>query len=217
MKLELTVLICDDHPIFRQGLKQIIDGDPRLTVVAEAEDGESALARIEQHTPQVVVLDLDMPNKDGFDVARVIRQKKLPVQVIILTMHKDERMMNAALDLGVKGYVLKDSAINEIVSAIKAVGENQNYISPQLSSYLLNRNSRAAALLKQHPGLESLTATERRVLKLIAEYKTSKQIGEILFISIRTVEHHRANICEKLDLKGSHALLKFAAEHQAEL
>jgi DNA-binding NarL/FixJ family response regulator len=217
MKPEITVLICDDHPIFREGLKQIVAGDPRLTVVGEAEDGESALAKIEQYTPQVVVLDLDMPQKDGFEVARVIREKKLAVQVIILTMHKDERMLNAALDLGVKGYVLKDSAITEIVASIKAVAERQDYISPQLSSYLLKRNSRAAALLKQQPGLESLTATERRVLKLIAEYKTSKEIAGLLFISIRTVEHHRANICEKLDLRGSHALLKFATEHQAEL
>src|SRR5262245_53572843 len=110
MKSEITVLICDDHPIFRGGLKQIIDADARLTVVAEAEDGESALAKIEHCTPQIVVLDLDMPIKDGFDVARAIREKQLPVQVIILTMHKDERMLNAALDLGVKGYVLKDSA-----------------------------------------------------------------------------------------------------------
>ena len=217
MKPEINVLICDDHPIFREGLKRIIEGDPRLSVVGEAEDGESALAKIEQHAPQVVVLDLDMPNKDGFDVARAIREKKVPVQIIILTMHKDERMLNAALDVGVKGYVLKDSAVTEIVASIKAVAGGQNYISPQLSSYLLNRNSRAAALLKQQPGLESLTATERRVLKLIAEYKTSKQIAEMLFISIRTVEHHRANICEKLELKGSHALLKFATEHQAEL
>src|SRR5262249_10779254 len=146
-----------------------------------------------------------------------IREKGLPVKVIILTMHKDERILNAALDLGVRGYVLKDSAITEIVASIKAVAGGERYISPQLSGHLLNRNSRAAALLRQQPGLETLTATERRILKLIADYKTSKEIAGILFISTRTVEHHRANICEKLDLKGSHALLKFATEHQAEL
>src|SRR5262249_55294128 len=110
MKPEITVLICDDHPIFRHGLRQVVEADPRLTVVGEAEDGEISLLRIEQFAPQVAILDIDMPGKDGFEVARTIREKGLPVKVIILTMHKDERILNAALDLGVRGYVLKDSA-----------------------------------------------------------------------------------------------------------
>ena len=208
MKPEIRIMIADDHPIFRQGLRQVIEGDPRLKIVAEAEDGEQTLERLPGSGADVLVLDVDMPIKDGFDVARAIRTQRLPVAVIFLTMHKDERFFNAALDLGVKGYVLKDSAVTEIVGSIRAVAAGQEYVSPALTSFLLNRSRRAAALVAEQPGLEQLTPTERRILKLIAEYKTSKEIADELFLSSRTVEHHRANICEKLELKGTHALLK---------
>jgi DNA-binding NarL/FixJ family response regulator len=157
-----------------------------------------------------------MPNKDGFEVARSIREQRLPVKVIFLTMHKDERFFNTALDLGVKGYVLKDSAVTEIVGSIRAVAAGQEYVSPALTSFLLNRSRRAAALVTEQPGLVNLTPTERRILKLIAEYKTSKEVADELCLSRRTVEHHRANICEKLEIKGTHALLKFAVAHQSE-
>lgn len=211
MKPEIKVVIADDHPIFRRGLCQIIETDPGIKVVAEADDGEAALAALQKYEPQVAVIDVDMPNRDGFDVMQTIRAKRLPVAVIFLTMHKDERIFNKALDLGVMGYVLKDSAITEIVAGIKAVAAGQNYVSPAMSTSMLKRATRATAPLP--PGLDDLTPTERRVLKLIAEYKTSKDIATELFISIRTVEHHRANISTKLELKGSHALLKFALDH----
>lgn len=214
MKSEISVLIADDHPIFRRGLRQIIEADASIKVVAEADDGEAALVALQEHAPQVAVLDVDMPNRDGFDVTQTVRARRLPVAVIFLTMHKDERIFNKALDLGVMGYVLKDSAITEIVAGIKAVATGQNYVSPAMSTSLLKRASRAAA--PPPPGVEDLTPTERRVLKLIAEYKTSKEIAAELFISTRTVEHHRANISTKLDLKGSHALLKFALDHHAQ-
>lgn len=131
-------------------------------------------------------------------------------------MHKNERFFNAALDLGVQGYVLKDSATSEIVSGIKAVAAGQSYVTPALIDYLLNRR-RASAPAEQHTGLATLTDAERRVLKPVAEYKTSKEIADELFIIIRTVDRHRANIVTKLDLKGSHALLQFALEHKSEL
>src|SRR5678816_4606144 len=124
-------------------------------------------------------------------------------------MHKDEQYLHAALDLGVKGYVLKDSAIVEIVSCIKAVIAGHEYVSPSLTSYLIRRGSRAAALAEERPALEQLTPTERRVLKLVADGQTSREIASILGIGIRTVEHHRNNIATKLDLHGSHALVKF--------
>lgn len=217
MKPEIRVLIADDHPIFRQGLRQVIESDSRLKIVGEAEDGQSALERIKSSGADVAVLDVEMPDMDGFEVARTLRQQKSPVAVIFLTMYKDERFFNAALDLGVKGYVLKDSAINEIIGGIKAVASGQDYVSPVLATYLLNRSRRAAALVAQHPSLKDLTAAERRVLKLIAEYKTSKEIADELCVSPRTVEHHRTNISAKLELKGSHALLKFALEHKSEI
>lgn len=214
MKAEIKIVIADDHPIFRRGLRQIIETEPQIKVVAEADDGEMALAAVQEHTPQVAILDVDMPNRDGFEVLQIIRARRLPIAVIFLTMHKDERIFNKALDLGVAGYVLKDSAITEIVASVKAVAAGQNYVSPALSTSLLKRAARATS---PPPGLDDLTPTERRVLKLIAAYKTSKEIATELFISTRTVEHHRANICTKLSLKGSHALLKFALDHQEKL
>jgi DNA-binding NarL/FixJ family response regulator len=215
MKTEITVVIADDHPIFRRGLRQIIETDLGIKVLAEADDGEAALAALHLHQPQVAVIDVDMPNGDGFDVMQTIRAKKLSVTVIFLTMHKDERIFNKALDAGVTGYVLKDSAITEIVSGIKAVAAGQNYVSPAMSTSLLKRAARATVPLP--PCVDDLTPTECRVLKLIGEYKTSKNIATELFISIRTVEHHRANISTKLELKGSHALLKFALDHHDRL
>jgi two-component system response regulator DegU len=185
--------------------------------VAEADDGDSAVERIQTSRPQVAIVDVNMPGKDGFEVARAVRDQRLPTHMVILTMYKDERFFNAALDVDVKGYVLKDSAITEVVGCLKAVAAGDTYISPQLSRFLINRTRRADRLAREKPSVSGLTATERRVLKLVAEYKTSKQIAEDLCVSIRTIEHHRANVAEKLELHGSHALIKFAVAHRSEL
>jgi DNA-binding NarL/FixJ family response regulator len=217
MRSEIRIVIADDHPIVRRGLKEIIEADSLLKVVAEAGDGLAALEKIEQLRPDVAVLDIDMPAMDGFAVAREIRGKALPVEIIILTIHREEELFQEALDLGVKGYVLKDSAITDIISGIKSAAAGKAYISPELSAFLLNRMNRAEALARQKPGLESLTAMERRILRLIAEDKTSKEIARQLFISYRTVETHRTNISRKLELKGNLALVKFALAHKSEL
>ena len=215
--MEITVLIADDHPVFREGLRQVIETDEQLNVIGEAADGEAAVTRILETKADVAVLDVDMPNRDGFEVVRMLRQKQSPVRIIFLTMHKDERFLNAALDLGVNGYLLKDSAVTEIIASIKAVAAGHDYVSPVLSDYLVNRHRRTAELARAKPAIGQLTPTERRILSLLGEYKTSKEIATELFISARTVERHRANICEKLDLHGSHALIKFAVEHRSEL
>jgi len=217
MKAEIRILIADDHPIFRRGLRSVIETEPRLRIVAEAEDGETALEQIQTLQPEIALLDMEMPNKGGFEVMRTIEERKLPVAVIFLTMHKDERFFNTALNLGAKGYVLKDSAGKDIIASIKAVATGQNFISPQLSTYLLNRRARSVSLVEQKPRLNDLTPTERQVLRLIATNKTNKEIADELCISIRTVEKHRANISEKLELHGSHVLLSFAIEHRSEL
>ena len=217
MPTEIRLVIADDHPLLRNGLRQVIESDSRLKVLAEAGDGEAALERIEALRPDVAVLDIEMPRLTGFDLLRAIREKKLAVEVVFLTMYKDEEMFNEALDLGAKGYVLKDSAVTDIVGCIHAVAAGRHYISPAISSFLVNRNMRSVELIKQKPSLKDLTATERRILKLIAENKTSKEIAAVLFISHRTVENHRANICQKLDLKGSHSLIKFAFDHKSQL
>jgi DNA-binding NarL/FixJ family response regulator len=217
MKNEIRIIIADDHPVFRRGLAQVIAADPALNVVAEAEDGENALELIEQHAPQVALLDVDMPKMDGIAVANAVSEKKLPVEIVFLTMHKDEDVFNEAMDAGAKGFVLKESAVTDIIQSIRAVAAGDHFISPQLSSFLMNRSRAAASLVKQKPSLRNLTQTERRILKMIAESKTSREIAEELFVSIRTVENHRANISAKLELRGAHALLKFALENRTAL
>jgi len=217
MKNEIKILIADDHPVFRKGLIQVVSADPALNVVAEAEDGERALELIERHAPQVALLDVDMPKLDGIAVAQAAGEKNLPVEIVFLTMHKDEDVFNEAMDAGAKGFVLKESAVTDIIRSIRAVAAGEHFISPQLSSYLLNRSRAAASLVRQKPNLQNLTQTERRVLKMIAESKTSREIADELFVSIRTVENHRANISAKLDLRGAHALLKFALANRSAL
>lgn len=217
MNNEIQIVMADDHPIVRQGLRQTIEADAALKIVAEAGDGKTALSLIVQHQPAVAVLDIDMPEQDGFSVARAVRQQNLGVEIVFLTIHREEELFQAALDLGAKGYVLKDSAVTDIVAAIKSVAAGQPYISPQLSSYLLKRSKSVAELNARKPGLEDLTPTERRILKLIAQDKSSKEIAAELFISHRTVETHRTNISRKLELHGNLALVKFALEHKARL
>lgn len=217
MSDQIEILIADDHPIVRQGLRQMIDAARDLTVVGEAGDGEEALQLIETLRPQVVVLDIDMPRVGGFDVVLELRRKKIEVQIIFLTMHSEEELFRTAMDLGVSGYVLKDSATTDIVAGIRSIASGKPFISPALSELLLNRRRRAEKLVSEKPELDLLTPTERRILKLIADDKTSKEIGSELFISHRTVHAHRANISAKLNLSGNLALVKFAITHRSDL
>lgn len=217
MSEEIHIVIADDHPIFRQGLRAIIEKQTDLKVVAEADNGETALSLIKEHEPDVVILDVDMPGKDGFETVKAIVRQDLAVGIIFLTMHNSESIFNAALDLGVKGYVLKDSALPEITNSIRAIAAGGNYISPPLSTFLINRSSRAQTLKQQTPGIDDLTPAERNILKLIAEEKTSRQIADELFISVRTVDRHRANISSKLNLRGSNALIKFVLTNKNDL
>jgi len=217
MDARIRVFIVDDHPIFRQGLKQVLASEPRLKVAGEAGDGASALDEIKSLKPDVAVVDINLPRLDGLELAQALQRLRPPVPVVVLTMYKEEKMVNAALDAGVKGYVLKDNAATELVNGIKEVAAGGVYLTPAVSGCLLRRSQRAAQLQAQAPGLARLSPMERRVLKLVALNETSRAIGAELFISPRTVETHRANICAKLGLRGSHRLLQFALEHKSEL
>lgn len=217
MDAEVRIVMADDHPVVRQGLRQTIEAARGMVVIAEAGDGRTALEQIRALKPDIAILDIDMPELDGFDVGRALRVEKLKIEVIFLTIHREEEFLNEAIGLGAKGYVLKDSALFDIVNCIKMVSAGQAYVSPALTSHLLGRQQRAQSLKREKPGLKDLSPTELRVLKLIAEYKTSKEIAEELFISHRTVETHRTNICNKLEIHGSHALIKFVLAHKSEL
>ena len=213
----MTIFIADDHPIFREGLRQLLEREPGFSVVGQAGDGPSALAAIEQLHPRIAVLDIDMPGMDGLAVAGAVRERRLPTAIVCLTMHKDARFLNTALNAGVMGYVIKDDALLEIVESVKSVAAGRHFVSPQLTSHLVARHAHAGAAVEQTPGIAALTDTERKVLRLLAEFKTTKEIAAALTISPRTVDRHRSNMAEKLGLNGSHALTKFAVAHISDL
>ena len=214
---KIRVVIADDHPIFSRGLRQVLLGDPTFELVAEAQDGEAALQHIQEERPDVAVLDIDMPKKDGFDVVRAMEERKLSSAIVFLTMHNDEELFNGAMNLGVRGYVLKESAFSELVESIKAAAAGRHFVSPSLSTYLLTRRKRHDALVEELPSLRDLSPAEHRVLLLIAAGKSTSDIARELCVSIRTVENHRAHICGRLNLQGRDALLRFALTHRSEL
>lgn len=217
---KIKIFIADDHPVFRSGLRQLIAIEPNLEVSGEAKDGEEAIQQLLRGNADVArhdiaLLDIDMPKAGGFEVLTAVREKGLALQFIFLTMHKDEHFLNAALDLGVKGFLIKDSAAEEIIDCINAVVSGEEFISPQLTSFLVKRLRQASPAKASQ--LDQLTPTERKVLRLVAQYKTNKEIAADLAMGIRTVEQHRLNISEKLNLQGRHALMKFATENAARL
>lgn len=212
-----TVLIADDHPIFRRGLCDIIACDATLRLVGEADDGEAAWRLIQELQPAVAVVDVHMPKRSGIQIARLVSQQRLGIAVIILTMDAEEGLLHEALNLGVKGYLLKEGAVTDLLQAVHRVAGGDCYITPSLSGALVRRNAAHEALRGQKPGLDALSPTERRILKLISEDRTSKEIAELLECSVRTVETHRQNISHKLELSGSHSLLRFAFDHKAQL
>jgi DNA-binding NarL/FixJ family response regulator len=211
----IRILIADDHPMLRKGLRLTIEEDPGLKVVGEVADGEAALALLIKLRPEIAVLDIEMPKLDGLGVAREAIRQGLAVKTIFLTLHMDEDMFNAALELGSKGYILKDSAAQEIVAGIRTVAEGRPYFSSAIAAQMLGRRETPNRAPKDSLARQ-LSPTERRIMQLIANGKSSKEIGSELSIHYRTVENHRTNICRKLSLdgEGANALLRFALQHK---
>jgi DNA-binding NarL/FixJ family response regulator len=216
METRVSVLIADDHPLFLSGVRRVLDGVPSLDVVAEVGDGEKALEAIEALKPDLAILDIRMPKLSGLRVAREVRKRQLATDVILLTMFEDEETFNEALDLGVMGYISKESAVDDVAVAIRSVLQGHRYISPSLMDLALQRRSGKSAGPK-HASLNTLSPAEVRVLGLIAESMTSREIADTLCISLRTVENHRAHISAKLSIQGSYSLLKFALENRSKL
>jgi len=217
MPQEVTVLIVDDHPLLRRGLRDVIGEKSRFRIIGEASDGNEALRLLAGLKPQVAIIDIDMPGLNGLETIRALRQLPVAVKVIILTMYKEEDMFNAAMDLGAKAYVLKENAANEIVAALEKVERGEPFVSALMLEAGQRRSERVRGLLLCKPQIESLTPAERRILKLIGEDFTSKEIADRLQLSVRTVDNHRQHICNKLKLHGTHSLLKFAFDHSAYL
>ena len=213
----IDIVFADDHPLFRKGLRDVLETEDHLNILGEASDGDEALRLIVQHNPTIAVLDIDMPRMNGLDVAKQVYSRKLPTHVVILTMYDDEALFNRAMEIGVTGYVLKDSAADDIVQGIEIVAGGGYFISPVLSGMVMKKNTSMRSSKDDKAGLMQLTPAEQRILKMISQEMTSSHIAEELNISPRTVEHHRSNIIGKLGLSGQYALVRFALQHQNSL
>jgi DNA-binding NarL/FixJ family response regulator len=209
-----TLIIADDHPIFRKGLLDILKSDKSFQILAEASDGNEALELILLHQPDVAILDVDMPNMSGIEVCRNALKLKSKTRFVILTMYKEEDLFNEAMNIGVSGYVLKDNTVDDIINCINSVAQNDVYISPNIKQFLISRKEKDIGNDSIKKKLLKITISEMRILKLISENKSSKEIAALLFISYKTVENHRYNICRKMELEGNYALIKFAVAYK---
>jgi len=206
----LRILLADDHSLMRRGLKAILESKPGWEVCAEAHTGREAVTKAAQLRPDVVVLDIAMPNMSGIEAAQRIRVLLPQAAIVILSMHSDEGYVLRALKAGAKGYLLKDSAESDLIDAIKAVSEGKAFFSPEISKILVEDYVRDMRKRGAEDSYELLTSREREILHLLAEGKSNKDIATLLDLSLYTVETHRRNLQDKLNLHSLAELILYA-------
>jgi DNA-binding NarL/FixJ family response regulator len=207
---KIRILLADDHTLMRRGLRLIIEQQPDLAVVGEAEDGRQAVSLAASLKPEVAVLDIGMPNLNGIEAAKQITDGKSGAAIIILSMHADETYILRALKAGARGYLLKDSAESDLVRAIRSVAEGKSFFSPAVSKVLLEDYVKKLQRAGSEDSYDLLTPREREILQLIAEGKSNKDVANLLNLSVYTVETHRANLMDKLKLKSVPELTLYA-------
>lgn len=207
---KLRILLADDHKLLRSGLRLLLERQPDMTVVAEADDGREAVRNAATSKPDVVVLDIGMPNLNGIEACVQITQENSAIAVVMLSMHSDESYVLRALKAGARAYLLKDSAESDLVRAIHAVAEGKSYFSPAVSKVLLEDYVRKLQRAGVEDSFELLTSREREILQLVAEGKSNKEVANLLNLSVYTVETHRSNLMQKLNLRGVPELILYA-------
>ena len=212
MKKIFNIVIAEDHTILREGLKSLLSSQPDLKIAGEAGDGLEAIHCVRDHRPDLILLDLSMPRMTGLDAIKEIRRVSEDTKIIVLTVHSTEEYILATLQAGADGYVLKDAHSTELMTAIRHVLDGRRYLSPSISGTIIDGllQGKKASAIKS--AWETLTQREREILKLIAEGHKNKDIADLLCISLKTVEKHRANLMDKLDLHNVAALTALAAE-----
>jgi two-component system response regulator NreC len=206
----IRILLADDHTVVRKGLRLLLESHPEFKVIAEAANGREAVSLAEAHTPDVVVLDVAMPLLNGSEAARQISAKLPQTAIVFLSMHSDEGYVLKALKSGAKAYLLKDSAEDDLINAIKAVTEGKAFFSPAISKMLVEDYMRQMREREVEDSYELLTTREREILQLFAEGKSVKEVATLLDLSLYTVETHRSNIFQKLDLHSAAELILYA-------
>jgi two-component system, NarL family, response regulator DegU len=212
-----NIIIADDHPIFRSGIRNIVENLSNFELVGEAQNGLEAYQLIIAKRPDIAILDLEMPMLTGLDVCKKVLNEKHVTKFIILTMHKEKHFFIDAIESGVLGYLLKDNATQDLETCIEEVSKGNIYVSPFIKKYL--KEMKQGEIHSEFSDkVKTLTPTEKVILKLISESKTSTEIATMLFVSANTVDNHRTNINKKLNLSGEkNALLKFAIEQKAKI
>jgi two-component system, NarL family, response regulator NreC len=210
MTRQTRVLLADDHVLIRAGLRMVVDAQPDLTVVGEAGDGREAVAMAESLKPDVAVMDIGMPNLNGIEAAHQVREKLPETQIVMLSMHSDEGYVLRALKAGAKAYLLKDSAETDLARAIRAAAEGKSFFSPAVGRVLLEDYVRKLQRTGGEDSYDLLSPREREILQLVAEGKSSKDIANLLNLSVYTVETHRARVMQKLNLHGIPELILYA-------
>jgi two-component system response regulator NreC len=207
---KIRVLLADDHQMMRTGLRLVLEQQTDMSVIAEADDGRQAVSLAKSLKPEVVVMDIGMPNLNGIEAARQIKDVAPDIAVIMLSMHSDESYVLRALGAGARAYLLKDSAAEDLVRAIRAVGEGKSFFSPAVSKVLLEDYVRKLKRTGGEDSYDLLSPREREILQLVAEGKSNKEVASLLNLSVYTVETHRARIMQKLNLKGVPELILYA-------
>jgi NarL family two-component system response regulator LiaR len=207
----IRILLADDHTILRNGIRALLEDEPGMRVVGEAEDGRAAVGLACQLKPDVLIMDIAMPLLNGLEASRQIKQQCPEVKVLILTMHDNEEYIRQVLEAGAMGYILKDAAARELISAIRTVYRGEAVLSPAVTRLVIEDYLRWGGVRPQEEA-NGLSPREREVLQLIAEGYTNKQIAEILSISVKTVQAHRNNLMQKLDLHDRGELIKYAIQ-----
>jgi len=212
MEKKSRIVIAEDHTILREGLRSLLSSDPNFEIIGEAEDGREAIRCVEKFKPDLILMDLSMPRMNGMEAISEIKKRFKETKILVLTVHKTEEYILATLKAGADGYILKDSTHAELMMAVKNVLSGKQYISPGISEKVIEGYLEGRKTLKTRTAWETLTQREREILKLIAEGYKNKEIADDLCISVKTVEKHRANLMEKLDLHNVQALTTIAIE-----
>lgn len=207
---KIRVLLADDHQLMRSGLRLMLERESDMSVVGEASDGREAVALARSLKPDVVVMDIAMPNLSGIEAAHQMTQEKPELGIVMVSMHSDETYVLRALKAGSRGYLLKDSAEADLIKAVHVVAGGKSFFSPAISKVLLDDYVRNLKRSGTEDAYELLTPREREVLQLIAEGKSNKDIANLLNLSVYTVESHRSNLMEKLNLRGLPELILYA-------
>lgn len=211
----MHILLADDHPLFRKGLKGLIQDNFKHSIIDEVDNGQEAIDQLNAVKFNIVILDIDMPEKSGIDVLKYIKSQNISTKPIILTMHNDELFFNEAFNRGAVGFLLKEDSTLEIVECLENVMSDIPFVSKKLTPYLKNRKKFNSKINAIKEAVDMLSNAEFNTLKLVSENKTSKEIAELLFVTEKSIENYRSRICKKLNISGgSNTLYKWCIENK---